>query len=108
MNFISQTLSNLTSGGKLYIFFQIIYLIGALFFTYVQIQILNALKGEPVATIISTNKFKEYRIEYVLQDERSTITVIASSSKKAIAHIKSIYPDATSIICLEEKSNEID
>lgn len=44
MNFISQTLSNLTSGGKLYVFFQIIYLSGALFFTYVQWQILQTLK----------------------------------------------------------------
>ncbi len=44
MNFISQSLSNLTSGGKLYIFFQIIYLVGALFFTYVQVQILKELK----------------------------------------------------------------
>lgn len=44
MNFISQSLSNLTSGGKLYIFFQVIYLVGALFFTYVQVQILKELK----------------------------------------------------------------
>lgn len=44
MNFISQNLNNLTSGGKLYVFFQILYLAGALFFTYVQVQILKELK----------------------------------------------------------------
>ena len=44
MNFISQTLSNLTSGGKLYIFFQLIYLVCGVFFLYVQWQILIELK----------------------------------------------------------------
>lgn len=48
MNFLSQALSNLTSGGKLYIFFQLIYLSGALFFTYVQWQILQELKKNKI------------------------------------------------------------
>jgi cell division protein FtsL len=57
MNFISQTLSNLTSGGKLYVFFQIIYLSGALFFTYVQWQILQTLKTIQNKQVeIETNK----------------------------------------------------
>lgn len=44
MNFISQSLNNLTSGGKIYLFFQFIYLICGLFFLYVQWQILLELK----------------------------------------------------------------
>jgi len=107
MNFISQTLSNLTSGGKLYIFFQIIYLTGALFFTYVQFQILNALRNNSISNIISSTSFKDYRIEYILDEEKGVVLVVASSPEKAIAHIKSIYPGATSVICLEGSVYEI-
>jgi cell division protein FtsL len=63
MNFISQTLSNLTSGGKLYVFFQIIYLSGALFFTYVQWQILQTLK---------TIQNKQLEIETNNKDTKTT------------------------------------
>ena len=44
MNFISQSLQNLTSGGKIYIFFQLIYLLCGVFFLYVQWQILLELR----------------------------------------------------------------
>ena len=44
INFISQTYNSLTFGAKLYIVFQVAYLVGALFFTYVQVQILRELK----------------------------------------------------------------
>ena len=44
MNFISQSLNNLTDGGKVYLLIQGVYLTGALFFTYVQILILKELK----------------------------------------------------------------
>lgn len=47
INFISQSFSNLTSGGKIYIFFQCVYLLGALFFTYVQVQLLRELRKKP-------------------------------------------------------------
>lgn len=108
MNFISQTLSNLTSGGKLYIFFQIIYLTGALFFTYVQFQILNALRNNSISNIISSTSFKDYRIEYILDEEKGVVLVVASSCEKAIAHIKSIYPEAKAITCLEGDIDEVD
>jgi hypothetical protein len=51
--------------------------------------------------------FKDYRIEYTLDGESSNVLVVSSSPEKAIAHIKSIYPEATSVICLEGDVNEI-
>lgn len=45
MNFISQSLGNLTSGGKIYILFQLIYLLCGCFFLYVQWQILLELRS---------------------------------------------------------------
>lgn len=44
MNFISQYLSNLTSGGITYIAFQIIYLVCGCAFMVVQIKIYKVLK----------------------------------------------------------------
>jgi hypothetical protein len=45
MNFISQSFGNLTSGGKIYIFFQLFYLACGIFFLYVQWQILLELRS---------------------------------------------------------------
>ena len=44
MNFISQGLADLTTGGKIYILFQFIYILCGCFFLYVQWQILKELK----------------------------------------------------------------
>lgn len=44
MNFISQSLMSLTSGGKIYIAFQIIYILCGIFFMWVQISLLKELK----------------------------------------------------------------
>jgi hypothetical protein len=58
MNFISQSLGSLTSGAKIYIAFQCLYLAGALFFTYIQIQILKELRKNPsVHTCACEKKF---------------------------------------------------
>ena len=56
MNFISQTLSNLTSGGKIYIIFQIIYIFFGAFFLYVQWQILKELKRREAEYNMSNEK----------------------------------------------------
>jgi len=45
MNFISQEWGNLTTGGKIYIAFQTLYLVAGAFFLYVQWQILKELKN---------------------------------------------------------------
>jgi hypothetical protein len=50
--------------------------------------------------------FKDYRIEYTLNGEISNVLVVSPSSEKAIAHIKSIYPEATSVVCLEGDVDE--
>lgn len=105
MNFISQSLSNLTTGGKLYIVFQLIYLIGAIFFTYVQFKILKALRGEETSIIIKANIMSKYYIKYILDGKMGNLIIISSSPDKAIAHLKSIYPDATNIVVLGS-SNE--
>lgn len=44
MDFIGQSLGNLTSGGKIYVLFQMIYLACFMFFLYVQWQILLELQ----------------------------------------------------------------
>lgn len=44
MNFISQNIMSLTSGGKIYIAFQIIYILCGIFFMWVQISLLKELK----------------------------------------------------------------
>lgn len=44
MNFISQNIMSLTSGGKIYIVFQIIYILCGIFFMWVQISLLKELK----------------------------------------------------------------
>jgi group I intron endonuclease len=63
LNTLSPNGYNLTSGGKLYVFFQIIYLSGALFFTYVQWQILQTLK---------TIQNKQLEIETNNKDTKTT------------------------------------
>lgn len=108
MNFISQSLSNLTSGGKLYVLFQIVYLLGAIFFTYVQVQILKALKGEEVSTIIASSRMQKYHVRYKLDGSNGSLIIVSSSPDKAKAHLKSVYPDVTDIIIISENSREVD
>lgn len=100
MNFISQSLSNLTSGGKLYVLFQIVYLLGAIFFTYVQVQILKALKGEETSIIIASSRMGKYYVKYKLDGSDGSLVIVSTSSNKAKAHLQSLYPDATDIVVL--------
>jgi len=44
MNFISENIENLSSGGRIYVIFQLIYLLVGVFFFYVQVRILRELK----------------------------------------------------------------
>lgn len=64
INFISQSLKNLTFGAKIYILFQCIYLIGALFFTYVQFQLLQELRKKKLTEkCFCEKKFPEGKSE---------------------------------------------
>ena len=89
MNFLSQALSNLTSGGKLYIFFQLIYITGALFFTYVQWQILNQLTKSEVT--ICKPDARYYTVTYSAEEHAGRLQVFANSKDAAANHVKSIY-----------------
>lgn len=102
MNFISQSLSNLTSGGKLYVLFQIVYLLGAIFFTYVQVQILKTLKKEEISIIVDPKHMEKYRVSYKLDGNIGSLIIVSSSPDKAKSHLKSIYPDAVDVIIISE------
>jgi len=65
MNFISQYLSGLTSGGKLYLAFQIVYILCGIVFLYVQISIMKELK------ILNKSSAKSLKISHNKIDESS-------------------------------------
>jgi hypothetical protein len=94
MNFISQTLSNLTSGGKLYIGFQLFYLVGALFFTYVQLQILQQLKQKEAEVLVHSCVERYYLVTYFLDETTGRLKIFSNSKEGAERHLKSIYRDA--------------
>jgi hypothetical protein len=94
MNFISQTLSKLTSGGKLYIGFQLFYLAGALFFTYVQLQILQQLRQKEAEVVVHSCVERYYLVTYSLNDSTGKLKIFSNSKEGAAQHLRSIYKDA--------------
>ena len=86
-------------------FFRLYILLGAIFFTYVQVQILKALKGEETSIIIASSRMDKYYVKYKLDGSSGSLVIVSSSPNKAKAHLQSLYPDATDIVVLGD-SNE--